>query len=785
MQLIGRVAKKILVSYFRRLPAPPSAKRVLDREHDKIIIVTQSRSLLVESLLEALLSRNKRIAVYYRGSSVTDSLAYVSIHDATTIDALSRLDGEQTLITFSLFKGRGPVRSLPSYRLKVSDYIFLFIGPMFRARVLVCVFGEPFELSTFRGTSGRNLARYLKVDFYRNLKMVRGTPFQSYQIQERTILSGNEYEREIDAVARRLRVSRAKVHRRAKRALRMMAARPFAPLYIPAALIARFILRRLFHEVRVEGLEQFAENVRRHTVILVPLHRSHIDYIILSSALYDSNLNPPVIAAGVNLSFWPFGGIIRALGGYFVKRNNRDDRLHNLLLKRYVSYLVKRGHLQEFFIEGGRSRSGRMRAPKMGLLSIIVSAFEQGARKDILFVPVSLTYEHVVEDREYGRENTGQEKTRESLASLLRAVGIFRNRYKEVLVRFGAPVHLEEFLQRRPDKRVGESRQVVNELALELTKRIQEQMAVSLRALSCTALLTSPNYGLPEHVFHRRIKELAFMAKVAFASRGCDLQRYCTPSLSHYLAQSDDAGSSEVTIDGILKTRELFGQQLIFVPGKTRFTAEFYRNSTAHIFLPWGILSLLSVLGQDFSEMNIAVLHTRLERDYLLEPFELFHHQFQQFLEHLVNHALLEKGQRNIFALTPSGGSLVLPALLLPVLESHLWILCQLSHSETIEGTGKFLALAQREYEVAKYIGVFDRTEAGALSSLSTALDSLLSRKLVVDRQEAGLPRRFEVTAAGKVEAQKLFEIIETITHWEIRQRGRLLYELGILNLDE
>ena len=159
----------------------------------------------------------------------------------------------------------------------------------------------------------------------------------------------------------------------------------------------------------------------------------------MSSEIYDLRLNPPLTAAGINLSFWPFGFFIRSLGGYFVKRSAKD-RVYNIVLKRYVSYLIKRGHLQKFYIEGGRSRTGKMRAPKIGLLSMFVEAYWKGLRKDVAFIPVSLTYENVVEDSAYGTENTGSEKVKESWKALLGARNILKQRYGEVILRFAKPV---------------------------------------------------------------------------------------------------------------------------------------------------------------------------------------------------------------------------------------------------------------------------------------------------------------------------------------------------------
>ena len=182
-------------------------------------------------------------------------------------------------------------------------------------------------------------------------------------------------------------------------------------------------------------------------------------------------------------------------------RDARSDRIHALLLRRYVSDLSNRGHLQEFFIEGGRSRSGRMRQPRLGLLNTIVSAFLKGTKRDLLFVPVSITYENVVEDRTFGEENTGRSKPKENLLALLRARKIFSKSYGEVILNFGKPISLSKFVQENDESNPGSSklsdeRSLVQSLAATLSQRIRSQINISLTGLSYSALLMAPSYGL-------------------------------------------------------------------------------------------------------------------------------------------------------------------------------------------------------------------------------------------------------------------------------------------------
>ncbi|MCB0340493.1 MAG: glycerol-3-phosphate acyltransferase, partial [Bdellovibrionales bacterium] len=309
----------------------------------------------------------------------------------------------------------------------------------------------------------------------------------------------------------------------------------------------------------------FEKAAREHPTVLVPAHRSHLDYILIGVTLFRSNLNTPVVAAGVNLRFWPIGFLIRSAGAFFVKRGN-NDLLDYLVLRRYVTYLVKRGHLQEFFIEGGRSRSGKMRRPKLGLLTIIMEAYFKQIRRDITFVPVSLTYENVVEDKVYGTENTRKKKEKENLHSLLKARGIFRRKYGEVLIHLGEPISLSDYSTKRSENRSGKSgsqRQLISDFANELTDKIRLGSSVSLTSLACTALLMSPSYGLQEDKLRNQIAILAQHAELF--RRFCPGAAGFTSTLEKFIG-SESGSIDALTSGGLIKNTKCSSETVYFIP---------------------------------------------------------------------------------------------------------------------------------------------------------------------------------------------------------------------------
>lgn len=267
-------------------------------------------------------------------------------------------------------------------------------------------------------------------------------------------------------------------------------------------------------EFDTEGLARVREAAKDGTLILLPSHKSHIDYIILTRLFFRSNLPVPLVAAGDNLSFFPLGPILRRAGAFFIRRSFKGDRLYGAVVDAYMRRLLKDGWPLEFFLEGGRSRTGKLLPPKLGLLSIVVDAAlgakEAGATRKVYFVPISIGYERVVEERAYVRELTGGEKQKEDVGGLLRAAESALGRYGRLNVQFGELLTLEGVLdeidrEASPSSKGGTAgkpltparrRAMVTRLAYRVMNEINRVTAVTPGALVATALLTHGKRGI-------------------------------------------------------------------------------------------------------------------------------------------------------------------------------------------------------------------------------------------------------------------------------------------------
>src|SRR6185503_5978035 len=199
------------------------------------------------------------------------------------------------------------------------------------------------------------------------------------------------------------------------------------------------IVNRIYDGVEVdqEGLERVRDAAKRGTLVLLPSHKSHLDYLMLSFVFFHANLQLPLIAAGDNLSFFPLGLVLRRGGAFFIRRSFSGDRLYGSVVDAYVRRLIREGFSIEFFLEGGRSRTGKLLPPKLGLLNMVVEAAMAVPNKELFFVPVSIGYDRLVEGSSYVRELTGGEKQDEDARGLLKTTGLLRGRYGRLNIQFG------------------------------------------------------------------------------------------------------------------------------------------------------------------------------------------------------------------------------------------------------------------------------------------------------------------------------------------------------------
>ena len=254
-------------------------------------------------------------------------------------------------------------------------------------------------------------------------------------------------------------------------------------------------------EFNKSDIERLRGAAKDGVLVLLPSHKSHIDYLILSYIFNQHNLPLPVIAAGDNLNFFPMGAVFRRGGAFFIRRSFRGDRLYAAVVDAYVRRLLRSGYPVELFLEGGRSRTGKLLAPKFGLLNMVADAALAIPDKECFFVPISIGYERVIESQGYERELRGGEKTKEDAAGLLKSRELLRHRYGTINMQVGQiltfgeirkEIALDPGIPLSPAKR----RSLVTRLGNRVMDEINRVTAVTPGALTALSLLSHEQRGI-------------------------------------------------------------------------------------------------------------------------------------------------------------------------------------------------------------------------------------------------------------------------------------------------
>jgi glycerol-3-phosphate O-acyltransferase len=325
--------------------------------------------------------------------------------------------------------------------------------------------------------------------------------------------------------------ARQKALKEADEMLRKMQALPDGTTASALDVVLDKVFQRIYRGIDVdqEGLQRVQQIAKNSTLVLLPSHKSHIDYLVVSYVFYKANIPLPVIVAGDNLSFFPMGGVFRRAGAFFIRRSFGGDRLYAAVVDAYVRRLFKDGYSLEVFLEGTRSRTGKLLAPKFGLLSMIVSAAQTQESSPVHFVPISIGYERIIETGSYHHEIAGGDKIKEDAAGLLSATEVLRHRYGRINVQFGQTLTLPQVatdlgLSSMQELSPKQSRSLITRLGNRMMDEINRVTAVTPGALTALALLNHHRRGLPHDKLVRHTERLHATL--------CDLNARCTPALA-------------------------------------------------------------------------------------------------------------------------------------------------------------------------------------------------------------------------------------------------------------
>lgn len=348
--------------------------------------------------------------------------------------------------------------------------------------------------------------------------------------------------------------------------------------------ILTWVWNKIYNGIRVHNADELRDLAQKgHEIVYVPCHRSHMDYLLLTYVIYHQGLVPPHIAAGINLNFWPAGPIFRKAGAFFLRRSFKGNKLYSAVFREYLSQLFIKGYPVKYYTEGGRSRTGRLLAPKTGMLAMTVQAMLRGIDRPITLVPVYIGYEHVMEVNTYLKELQGKNKEKESVFAIFKAIRNLKN-YGHGDVNFGKPINLNEILnQSAPDWRSLISEDdvvkpkwltpVVNQTANQIMENINDAAVINTVNLCALALLTSDNHALPRDEMSDLIDFYLQMQQQVPYSEQIKL-----PSMT-----SNEVIDEALLLEKVDSENDEYGT-IIRLDNKNAILMSYYRNNIVHLF---------------------------------------------------------------------------------------------------------------------------------------------------------------------------------------------------------
>ncbi|XP_029902918.1 dihydroxyacetone phosphate acyltransferase isoform X2 [Myripristis murdjan] len=341
----------------------------------------------------------------------------------------------------------------------------------------------------------------------------KGVTPNAASLLKTTVLQSDQLHYVVDQLSKETGVAADVIQEEASAILEEMAHRQQLSTVRFFAFTLSKAFKALFRSIHVneEGIQRLQQAIQEHPVVLLPSHRSYMDFLLMSYILYTYDLVLPVIAAGMDFMGMKFvGEMLRMSGAFFIRRSFGGDKLYWTVFSEYVKTMLRNGMAPvEFFLEGTRSRTSKSLTPKLGLLNIVMDPFFKGEVFDVSLVPVSISYERILEETLYARELLGVPKPKESTSGLFKARKVLSEDYGSIHVYFGQPVSVRSLAQGKvnrchfnlmprhiPRRPSDETQCFVNDSAYSLVRAQEENMVLKPWVLLASLLLQNQSQGL-------------------------------------------------------------------------------------------------------------------------------------------------------------------------------------------------------------------------------------------------------------------------------------------------
>ena len=494
------------------------------------------------------------------------------------------------------------------------------------------------------------LARVARIHFAKQRAASVGPKLPVRQEMLNKLLTNPALAEAIQEEAKSKKIDQDKARKNALSLLNEIAANFSYRMLRMTDFVLTWAWNRLYQGLKVtnaDPVRELAEN--GHEIVYAPCHRSHMDYLLLSYVLYRQGLVPPHIAAGINLNFWPAGPIFRRLGAFFIRRSFKGNKLYTAVFREYLAELFIRGYSVEYFIEGGRSRTGRLLDPKTGMLMMTVQTLLRGDHRPITIVPVYIGYEHVLEVATYANELRGAKKEKESLWRTIKAF-LKLKKLGFGYVNFGDPIPLNQFLnQQIPEWRdsidpTGTQRPswltpTTNLLATQIMEHINSSAAINAMNLCCSILLAADQCTLTKV---KLLENIDYLLKLLKNIPYSDLITIPDQTAEQMFEHAKEMGKFVITTDEVGEMVGLTAEQAVLMT--------YYRNNIQHLLIIPAIVARILLKN---NRISIDEVLMQVKLLFPLIKSELFLYHDDEQLTEYVNNIIATYAELNLISYTP------------------------------------------------------------------------------------------------------------------------------------
>lgn len=454
------------------------------------------------------------------------------------------------------------------------------------------------------------------------------------------IESSPEFERTVAAQAAALGRSADDVRQEARACLKEMVAAESPTATKAWTRLGAWLARAYEFDVDQADLARLKTLDTAETLVFLPNHRSYLDPFVLRLVLEQAGFPPNFVLGGSNLSFFPLGPIGQHTGLVFIRRQFKDAPVYKAMLGVYLAHLVQRGANLEWYIEGGRTRTGKLRPPRMGILSYLVDAFKGSGVHDVSFVPVSIIYDQQHEVGAIVEEESGGTKAPESVKWALRYARAQGSRRGKVHLRFAEPVSLRAMLDEVGSVE-GRYRAAVPKVAFEVCHRINRVTPVTAAAVATLVLLEHSDRALTE----AQMRAGALPIAEYLAQRGTPIAGGMHLDRSHVLTErlpTEGRLALETLVrEGVVARFDGGDEPVYSIPSGRYLEAAFYRNTLSHFFVTRSIveLAVLAAAEQGATDLIAAswlealALRDLLKYEFFFSTKEQFDHEVRAEME--------------------------------------------------------------------------------------------------------------------------------------------------------